>query len=90
MDENFWAYLIGAGGLGSAVTAMVKELWDWRKGRHREERDAIREEKTELQRRTEEARLLREHAVDVRNFCMRQHGTPSVDLPRWPNCPRDD
>ncbi|MGQ7788213.1 hypothetical protein [Nesterenkonia sp. K-15-9-6] len=103
-DANIWVYLLGGGGLAGILVAFIKGAWDWARGRHerehaaaRDRRDTITLLKSEVRDAehiardaSEAAHRWREHAHDVRLYCMTQHQTASRDLPRWPDCPRDN
>jgi hypothetical protein len=102
-DANIWVYLFGGGALTTLLGAFIKSGWDWMKGRHERERTAakdrrdtinllkseVRDAESIARDASEAARRWREHAHDVRMWCMTQHHTSSRDLPRWPDSPRD-
>lgn len=98
MDPQTIALLIGAGGLGGMLTALLKGLQDWRSGEHQREKErnldamaqrdsAYIERDKALEYADEQAaerRRMAEHASELRRLLI-EDGRDLKDIPPFPS-----
>lgn len=98
MEENTAVLVAMIGAVATIIGAVLKGLWDALTGKHAREiqseahrRDSVarykqeaRESYDRAQREWERARVMRNHAHALEQYCIDKHGTRPEDLPVWP------